>query len=222
MKAASGAPALYLYAIVGKRPRGELGKGMSGGALAIVRAGGAHVVVERAAPPEPTPRAVRAHDRIVKRIAAATQAVLPFRFGSVATSGAAVRAMLDPVTGAVAKALELVDGCVQYTLRVYGEPSRDVGPDASAGPGARWLGARLRARRVPEIATVTAATASYVRATRAERHDRPPLVASVYHLVPRAAARAYRAALTRSARDLTRVELKTSGPWPPYAFAELP
>jgi hypothetical protein len=28
--------------------------------------------------------------------------------------------------------------------------------------------------------------------------------------------------LTRSARGLDRVRVKTSGPWPPYAFAELP
>jgi hypothetical protein len=75
---------------------------------------------------------------------------------------------------------------------------------------------------VPEIAAVTDATASHVRASRMERHDRPPLVASVYHLVPRKEARAYRSALTRAARQVSRVQVKVSGPWPPYAFAELP
>jgi hypothetical protein len=219
------ASGLYLYAIVGKRPRGALGTGMNGGALALVRAGGAHVVVERASAPEPTPRAVRGHDRIVKRIAASTSAVLPFRFGSVVEDRAAVRGMLDPVTSAVAKALEVVDGCVQYTLRVYGEATRAAPGEAAAeasGPGTQWLRVRLRARRVPEIAPVTDATLGYVRAARTERHDRPPLVASVYHLVPRAKARAYRTALGRAARALPNVEIKISGPWPPYAFAELP
>lgn len=219
--ASSGTSGLYLYAIVGKRPGGALGNGMGGGALSVVRAGGAHIVVERASPPEPTPRAVRAHDRIVKRIAAATPAVLPFRFGSIVASGAAARAMLDPVAEAVANALELVADCVQYTHRVYGEAAVGADPDESSGPGARWLGVRLRARRVPEIAAVTEATASHVRASRAERHDRGPLLASVYHLVPAKEARAYRAALRRATRDLARVDVKTSGPWPPYAFAEL-
>lgn len=226
MTLASG---LYLYAIVARRPRGALGSGMSGGALTLVRAGGAHVVVERASAPEPTARAVRAHDRIVKRIAASTPAVLPFRFGSVAKDGPALRSMLDPVTPAVAKALELVDGCVQYTLRVYGHAARasatagdGEAPAGANGPGTQWLRVRLRARRVPEIAPVSDATLEYVRATRNERHDRPPLIASVYHLVPRAKARAYRAALNRAARALPKVELKTSGPWPAYAFAELP
>jgi hypothetical protein len=216
-------PGLYLYAIVGRRPRGPLGNGIGGGALTVVRAGGAHVVVERASAPEPTPRALRAHDRIVKRIAALTPAVLPFRFGSVVADPAALRTMLEPVSAAVATALELVDGCVQYTLRVYGEAARETSePPRGAGPGTRWLGVRLRARRVQEIAPVTDATAAYVRGARAVRHDRPPLVASVYHLVPRSETRAYRAALTRSARGLDRVRVKTSGPWPPYAFAELP
>jgi hypothetical protein len=213
---------LYLYAIVSRRPpRAALGTGMSGHALTVVRAGGAHVVCERAGAPQPTPRAVRAHDRIVKRIAAATPAVLPFRFGSVAADGGAVRTMLEPVGGAIAKALALVDGCVQYTLRVYGEPAGVTGAPKGSGPGTRWLGVRLRSRRAPEIAAVTEATASFVRAARAERHDRPPLVASVYHLVPRAQARAYRSALSQAAGKLARVEVKTSGPWPPYAFAEL-
>jgi hypothetical protein len=157
----------------------------------------------------------------VKRIAAATTAVLPFRFGSVAPDGAALRTMLEPATAGVAKALQLVDGCVQYTLRVYGEPAGKEPEDASTGPGTRWLGVRLRARRVPEIAPVTTATAKYVRATRAERHDRAPLLASVYHLVSKNDARAYRAALARGARELDGVEVKPSGPFPPYAFAEL-
>lgn len=219
------ATGLYLYAIVGRRPRGELGRGIGGGALSVVRAGGALVVAERASTPAPTARALRAHDRIVKRIAAQSSAVLPFRFGSVVASAAALRATLDPVSAAVATALSLVDGCVQYTLRVYGEPARDAAraePRPGAGPGARWLGARLRAKRVPELAAVAHATAPHVRASRAERHDRPPLVASMYQLVPKSEARAYRAALRRGARELRGLDVKTSGPWPPYAFAELP
>lgn len=217
---------LYLYAIVGARPRAAMGVGIAGGALSVVRAGGAHVVVEHAAPPEPTAKNLRAHDRIVKRIAAATPSVLPFRFGSMATDGKALRALLEPVTAAIGKALELVDGCVQYTLRVYGDPGRADARNEPAktrvGPGTQWLDLRLRARRVPEIAPVTEATSTLVRAARAQRHDRPPLVASVYHLVARADAKRYRAALARATRDLSDVEVRTSGPWPPYAFAELP
>ena len=216
---------ITLYAIVAKRPRRALGNGMGGRTLTLVRAGGAHVVVERADPKDPTPRALRHHDRIVKRIATATTAVLPFRFGSHASDAASLRAMLEPVSAAVAKALELVDGCVQYTLRVYGDVGRSApAPSekgAEGGPGTRWLGVRLRKRRVPEIDAVTTATAPYVKAARAERHDRPPLIASVYQLVSKEQVRPYRLALRRAARDLAEVEVRSSGPFPPYAFAEL-
>ncbi|MBX3191668.1 MAG: GvpL/GvpF family gas vesicle protein [Labilithrix sp.] len=212
---------LYLYAIVRRRPARLPARGLHGRPLIVSRAGGASVIAERIdEAAEPTPRALAGHDRVVKRIAAATSGVLPFRFGTRVAGTSALRDLLAPAEEAVARALARVDGCVQYTLRVYGEAA-PAPVSANEGPGARWLGARLRARRAPEIAPLAAATAAFVRASRAERHDRPPLVASVYHLVPRDAARAYRAALARSSRALERVEVMTTGPFPPYAFAEL-
>jgi hypothetical protein len=218
----SASRGLYLHAIVAARPREPLGTGLGGGPLRIVRAGGAFVIVERTAAPEPTAKNLRAHDRIVKRIAAASPAVLPFRFGSLAADATALRKLLEPVTPAIAKALELVSECVQYTLRVYGHPARPEKSRAKGGPGTRWLDTRLRARRVPEIAPVTEATAALVRSSRVERHDRPPLVASVYHLVPRRDVARYRAALRRGASELSGIDVRTTGPFPPYAFAELP
>lgn len=212
---AERAGGLRLYAIIKGRPREGLGK------LEIVRAGGASVVVGRGGVVEATAAAVKAHDRVVRRIQREVDAVLPFRFGSVVADAAALRRMLEPVTAAVRTALELVDGCMQYTLRVYGDAAAVETPKTGAGPGTQWLGVRLRARRVPEIAAITEATADYVRAAKAERHDRPPLVASVYHLVPNTEARAYRAAVTRASKTLGRVTVKTSGPFAPYAFAEL-
>jgi hypothetical protein len=222
---------LVLYGIAAARPRAELGVGMNGRALRIMRAGGAFVIVEQtsARAPEPSATKLRAHDRIVKRLAAATPALLPFRFGSLAADEAALRALLEPVSPAIGKALELVSECVQYTLRVYGHPAPSAGSSAASGPrrgkvgpGTKWFDQRLRARRVPEIAPMTAATAALVRSARVERHDRPPLVASVYHLVARRDAGRYRAALRRAAGELSGVEVRTTGPFPPYAFAELP
>lgn len=212
---------MTLYAIVGERPRRALGTGASGRKLVVLEAGGAYVVVERAPARAPSAAAIRAHDRVVRRIAAASASVLPFRFGSAVRDDEALETALAPVTPAIARALELVDGCVQFTIRVFGEPAPAPAPAKSAGPGTRWLGARIAARRVPEIAAVTAATKAFVRATKSTRHDRPPLVASVYHLVPREDARRYRAALASSASALRDVEVKTTGPWPAYAFAEL-
>lgn len=212
---------MTLYAIVGARPRRSLGKGVSGKALHVVEAGGAAVVIERAPAASATPEAIRAHDRVVRRIAAASPSVLPFRFGSAVRDGAALTAALAPVASAIGRALALVEQCVQFTIRVYGEASPPPRPARSAGPGARWLGARMAARRAPEIDAVTEATAMFVRAAKTVRHDRAPLVASVYHLVPKASVRRYRAALASSSADLAQVKVETSGPWPAYAFAEL-
>lgn len=211
---------VVLYAIVDALPRGPLGLGVSSGRLAVVRAAGARVVVERAAPAAPTPRALRAYDRVVRRIARRARAALPFRFGSSAEE-ASLADLLEPSRGAIAEALARVRGCVQYTLRVYGEPLPHALPNRDGGPGARWLEAKLASRRVPEIAPVAAATKALVRATRVERHDRGALLASVYHLVPRDRARAYVAAVAASARGLGRVRVERSGPFPAYAFAEL-
>jgi hypothetical protein len=62
------------------------------------------------------------------------------------------------------------------------------------------------------------ALAPLVRGERRERHERPPLLASVYHLVPRDGVDAYRTAVASAAEE-AGVRVTISGPWPPYAFA---
>lgn len=208
--------ALYLYAIVDKPPRAPLGK------LSVVRAGGAHVVFERDGQRPATPANIQKHDRAVKRVARSCAAVLPFRFGSVVADRAALASLLDPIAPAIARALEEVRDATQFTLRVYGKAAPRGRAKRGEGPGTRFLNDRLRAQRVPEIDPVTAMTKPFVRAARSQRHDRPPLLASVYHLVARADLRRYRAALATAAETLEGVRVEASGPWPPYAFAEVP
>lgn len=208
--------ALYLYAIVDEAPRGALGK------LSIARAGGAHVVFEEGGQRPATPANLAKHDRTVKRVARSCAAVLPFRFGSVVADRKALASLLDPIRPAIARALDDVRDATQFTLRVYGEPAPRAKAKKGEGPGTRFMNERLRAHRVPEIDAVTKATQSLVRASRSQRHDRPPLLASVYHLVARADVRRYRAALATSAKTLDGVRVEATGPWPPYAFAEVP
>jgi hypothetical protein len=178
------------------------------------------VIAERTHAPEATATTLRAHDRVVRRIAERVNAVLPFRFGSVAEDPKTVVALVGPLQPLVDKALAQVRGCVQFTLRVRGEPARPRARAPRGGPGTRFLTALVEAKRVPEIAPLTKATRPFVRASRSERHDRPPLLASVYHLVPRGRERAYRAAVERSLAAL-EVSVRVAGPFPPYAFAEL-
>ena len=216
---------LHLYAIVDRRPRSAeaLGKGIARRPLSLVRAGGAYVVVELAEPREPTPAALVAYDRVIRRIARLVPSVLPLRFGSTAADRAALQALIGPLAGSLARAFERVRDAVQFTLRVRGR--RDSAMPASAitgGPGTRWLVERLARHQVPEIASVTDATRPFVREARAVRHDRGTHFASVYHLVARDDVSGWRSALARSSKELPRgITLTTTGPWPPWAFAEL-
>ncbi len=213
---------LYLYAIVGPGARGPFGKGMRGALLSTVSAGGARVVVQEGPRFEPTMTAMRAHDRVVRRIARRVSAVLPFRFGSTVTDARALRQLLAPLSSAIARALEHVDECVQMTMRVYGRRARAPRPSRDDGPGTRFLRKRLASGRVPEVLPISRATAPFVRDTRVQRHEARPLLASVYHLVPRVCLPEFREAVARSSADLRGVTVQTTGPFPPYAFAEIP
>lgn len=207
---------LYLYAIVDSPPRVPLG------VLEVVRAGGAHVVVEKGEPRKATPANMKKHDRVVRRLVRACSAVLPFRFGSMVADRKSLAALLDPIAPAIDRALDDVHDAVQFTLRVYGKPAPRAKAKRGEGPGTRFMQERLRAHRVPEIEAVTEATRSFVRSSRAQRHDREPLLASVYHLVPRENVRRYRTALGKASNALSGVRVEATGPWPPYAFAEVP
>jgi len=213
---------LYVYALLRARPRGGVPRGLGGEPVRLVGGAGLLAAVGALpAPPAPTPAALRRHDATVRRLAARAGAVLPVRFGTVVASAADLAARLAPLAPAARRALDTVAGCEQMTLRIFGPPdarAEAAGPDLGRGPGARYLAARLRARAAPEAAPLRAALAGLVRAERVERHDRPPLLVSLYHLIRRGDARRYRRAVARAAPALDRRRARVSGPWPPYAF----
>jgi hypothetical protein len=175
--------------------------------------------------PAPSARALRRHDEVVRALADAAPAVVPVRFGTLLEDADALRRALLPRLAELRRALALVRGRVQMTLRVW----QPVGPEAAPPPprpapdapaaGKRYLQARAewwRGADVPGLATVLAALRPLTAAERIERHSTPPLTASVYHLVDRARTATYRRAVQRQRSGL---RLRLSGPWPPYAFA---
>ncbi len=88
------------------------------------------------------------------------------------------------------------------------------------GPGARYLASRRRARQVPEVEALRHGLGALIRAERAERHDRPPLLATVQHLVPRGQSARYLAEVEAAAPRLHPWRVTVTGPWLPYAFSE--
>jgi hypothetical protein len=191
---------LYVYALV---PSGldeaSLGPGLLDEALQIVALGPiAAVVGEVEDTPSIAPTSLRRHDDVVRRIASASDAILPFRFGATVTGAGELAVGLAPRVDALAVALERTRGCDQMTLRLHTET-----------PAA------------PELAQVREALASWVRAEAIEEHRNSLLRASVFHLVERARIPGYRARVETLGAAIAPARLAATGPWPPYAFTEL-
>jgi hypothetical protein len=222
---------LYVYAVAELAEAAALGEGLTGEPLEVVRGGSVSAVVGRMTqPPEADAATLRAHDDVVRRLAGRCGALLPARFGSLAADEDALRAALADRAAEYAASLEHVRGREQMTLRVF---SADAAPETDApvppaaapdpgGPGARYLAARAQASGpsgIPGLPALLDRLAPLVSGQIVERHQAPPLVASVYHLVQRDSSGRYRDALRQAVEAAPGLRVVASGPWPPYAFA---
>jgi Gas vesicle synthesis protein GvpL/GvpF len=218
---------VYLYALLSAPPTCATGAGVCAEPLRIVTVGDLVALVgDVTEPPEPSALTLRAQDAVLRRVAAVLDAVLPVRFGTLMADDAALAESLAQRRPQLAEALGRVAGCEQMTLRVWGEVMA-AGPPPSGGgdgPGARYLAGRRhaheRARRVPELEPLRRRLGDLVREERAERHDRPPLVATVQHLIPRGAGARYLDEINAARDSVHPWRVSVTGPWLPYAFAE--
>jgi hypothetical protein len=216
---------VYLYALVNGEPSGPLGEGLAGEPLRQIRCGGfAAVVGDLPQKPEPDRETLQAQDAVVRRLAEVFTALLPARFGE---AFAYETVLIDRIAGqasGIAEALALVRGCVQMTLRVFGDPGpiEESLEEPAGGPGARYLEARRReherSRSLPEIDSLREALRPLLRAERIERRETGRLLGTAYHLVPRERTGAYLAALKEAGERIGGRRVSASGPWPPYAF----
>lgn len=213
---------IYLYAIADS-PLGVRTRGMFGRRLRSIDVGGVHAIVERA---ERAPRAtiarLRAQDRVLRELSGGHAALLPARFGAFSTTRRELESALAARRAHLKRALRHVRGCVQMTLRLF-PAARAVREAPSRKSGAAYLrqiasAARARAAH-PDLRRVQRASRGFVKGERVEWHDGPALVASIYHLVPRARQQEYLGAMAAVARS-KGLKLLVSGPWLPFAFAE--
>jgi hypothetical protein len=217
---------VYLYALLSAAPSCETGSGVCAEPLRTVMLGGLVALVgDVVQAPRPHPVTLRAQDAVLRRLAAGLDAVLPVRFGTLLADDAALTQSLESRRPQLARALSRVAGCEQMTLRLWGEaPAAAPSRPMSGGPGTQYLAGRrdaqARARNVPELAPLRARLGDLVREERAERRDRPPLLATVQHLIPRGAGPRYVEAIHAVRDDLRPWRVSVTGPWLPYAFAE--
>lgn len=217
---------LYVYALVGAGELGEEIAGVAGEPLALVGEGRVRAAAGfLEAPPRLSAAALAAHDAAVRRLADRAPAILPARFGQWLPDEAALRSWMSAQEGDLAEALARVEGCVQMTLRVFGEaapPEPPPGEEGARGPGTRYLEGRLREtareRSLPEIAPLRDALRPLVRAERIERAGAGKLLATSYDLIRRGEAAAYTRIIEETAPRLAGWRVTASGPWPPYAF----
>lgn len=216
---------LYLYALVDGDPPGPLGEGLKGEPLRQIRCGSfAAVVGDLPRKPEPDRGTLTAQDAVVRRLAEIFIALLPARFGEAFADEAVLRDRIAGQASGIAESLALVRGCVQMTLRVFGdsEPPVDVDTEPGGGPGTRYLEARRRewerARSLPEIDPLREALRPLLRAERIERRETGLLLGTAYHLVLRDQTGAYLATLQEAGERIGGRRVSASGPWPPYAF----
>jgi len=112
-------------------------------------------------------------------------------------------------------------------LRLYAMGAQPQAPAAggghedvpTAGPGTEHL-RRRAARHLPDLGPLRSAVGEHVREERVELHRTPPLLGSVYHLVPAERLDAYGHRVEQAGTEMPRLRIRASGPWPPYSFGE--
>ena len=217
-----------MYAVVSGAGGPLRGEGAMGERLRRVRVAGLDLVIGSVPRvPRPTAAALRRYDAAVRRLMATHGSVLPARHGTCAATLDELTLTVHDRRDALRRSLRLVRHRVQMTVRVFAPGSGSVqsrfrvGSEYGDGAtqGRQYLQRRAAELQVPGSEPLRAAVRKWVRAERTERQDKGRLAGSLYHLIPRGAAPAYRTALQRAAlaAGLTVV---VSGPWPPYAFAD--
>jgi hypothetical protein len=203
-------------------------RGLAGEPLRAVTIGKVAAVIGSVRqPPAATTGQLHEYDAIMRALSSKTRAILPARYGTAMSDIAEIEQVLDRRQQPLRRALRHVRGRAQMTVRVIGTASREAVARPAAPPhpvderpGAAYLRERAaeaaRLRHVPGFERVRASVDRFVRDERVEKRGD---VASVYHLIPRAAAASYRRAMDVAARQ-SRLRVVISGPWPPYAFTE--
>ena len=209
--------ALYVYALSG---RSAAPFAAHGHRIEFMEFGNVHAAVERSADrPAISETALRTQHEIVIRISASVDDVLPVRFGARVEEeelGQLVAMRRDVIH----RALDLVRGRVQMTVRIRGEEAsndRPASPTITPSTGTAYLEARRSAAARPLTPMASAVAAAVRHLAVSEKVDGPPGRASttLYHLIDKHRVEEYNEALS----SVQSPALTVTGPWPAFAFA---
>ena len=212
-----------VYAFASPPRRALRVRGLRGEMLVVVRRKAvAAIVGELRTAPVPTPRNLRAYHAVLQRLADDLPAMLPVRFGTVLPDLEELTDVLQSRQRVLRRQLARVRRRVQMTVRfvtigrVLPDPAER---SADRSTGRAYLRARAAAAaRLAQREECVRLRAAVSRWVRAERIEMRAGVLTVYHLVPRAAASAYRRAVAEARWD--HLTVAVGGPYPPFAFTE--
>ena len=207
---------LCVYALTTRAPRGLRVRGIEREPLRYVTIAGLSAIVGelRRAPSATYDRLTR-YDAVIRRVADLSAAILPVRFGTCLDRDELEVVLRDRHTS-FRRALRHVRGRVQMTVRLVGAERQNDVPVGRPLTGTDYLRRHASEATVPAFDPVRDAVRRWVRDERIDKRDR---IATVYHLIPRRAAEAYRSAAFTRAREVG-LRATITGPFPPYAFAE--
>ncbi|MGH7504269.1 MAG: GvpL/GvpF family gas vesicle protein [Longimicrobiales bacterium] len=225
---------LYLYCIVpaGHSPPPGL-HGLDDLPVGDVRLGDiAAWVSARADPPRPSLEAIERHNAVVEAAMTDRVTPVPLRFGQWIPTAAELPSMTADRAAGWAAALADLAGFREYGVRVL-DPAREVAArdvrPSSATSGRAYLAdiarnAEQAAHRQHDADRVAHALrirlGPLVARERVEPLPTTHGVASIAHLVRISDAAVYRRAVDEAAATMPALRFLTSGPWPPYSFAE--
>lgn len=208
---------LVLYAVV---PADRLppSAGATVGAFSTVVEGSVALAYEAREEAPPNDRAeMIAFAGVLQELGRAAP-VLPVRFGTVLDDVAQLRELIRERGPAWRERLSYVEGHVELLVHAYDDQAPRPSP-ASSGSGREYLLSRAAARRHSETMydELTALLDQHSRETRRLRGDGEVRVAC---LVPADGIEKLRLALDTWAEAQDGRRVTTTGPWPPFTFAE--
>ena len=232
-----------VYALVSPARRRLRVTGMAGEPLRVMTVSRVSAVIGgMRRVPAPSIRNLRRYAAVVEAIAAEAPAILPARFATTVADREELAFILASRGATLRRRLRAVRGRCQMTIRLLSplsesesESESDDAPLASrsaiagrarlrlapeATQGTQYLQRRAAlaasARAIPGFAPIRAAVRRFVKDERVEKRAG---IVTVNHLIPRAAAPRYLAAVEQAA-TANHLRLMVSGPLAPYAFAD--
>jgi len=223
---------LYLFCFTppGYCPGADLAE-LHGDSVSCVTVPGLTVWAEAAeAAPRASADAIRRHDAIVRAAWKLAPACLPVRFGQWLPGLEPLEARLEEQRAELERALARVEGADEYGVRISDpltstKPAQPEDPRPTTGRAyLEWVREKVRAQDEHDqlgddlSRELEAWLAGSIRAQRSDRLSPGHGLVSLSHLVERERSGEYQAKLEQFRAAHPLVDMRTTGPWPPYSF----